>query len=63
MRLVAATNKDLLSEVNQGRFRLENVIERSVLVAEGDVIHPHHLFNIDNLAQAGTASAILRLDV
>lgn len=108
VRLVVATNKDLLAEVNQGRFRedlyyrlhvfpiyvpplrkrkadivlladyfldkyakesgrrirrlssavidmlmmyhwpgnvreLENVIERSVLVAEGDVIHPHHL--------------------
>ncbi len=108
VRLVAATNKDLLAQVNQGKFRedlyyrlhvfpiyvpplrkrkadivlladyfldkyakqsgrhirrlssavidmlmsyhwpgnvreLENVIERSVLVAEGDVIHPHHL--------------------
>jgi len=108
VRLVTATNKDLLALVNQGKFRedlyyrlhvfpiyvpplrkrkadivlladyflekyakesskqirrlsssvidmlmsyhwpgnvreLENVIERSVLVAEGDVIHPHHL--------------------
>ena len=108
VRIVAATNKDLLSLVNQGTFRedlyyrlhvfpiyvpplrkrkvdivlladhflnqyaeasgrpirrfssavidmlmsyhwpgnvreLENVVERAVLVAEGDVIHPHHL--------------------
>jgi Nif-specific regulatory protein len=108
VRVVAATNKDLMAEVNAGKFRedlyyrlhvfpiyvpplrkrkadvvlladhflakyakesgrqirrlssavidmlmsyhwpgnvreLENVIERAVLVAEGDVIHPHHL--------------------
>ncbi len=43
-RLSSAVIDMLMSYHWPGNVReLENVIERSVLVAEGDVIHPHHL--------------------
>jgi Nif-specific regulatory protein len=43
-RLSSAVIDMLMSYHWPGNVReLENVIERSVLVAEGDVVHPHHL--------------------
>jgi len=57
-RLSSAAIDMIMSYHWPGNVReLENVIERSVLVAEGDVIHPHHLPPTLQTAEAsGTGS-------
>lgn len=55
IRRLSSTVIDMLMSYHwPGNVReLENVIERSVLVAEGDVIHPHHLPPTLQTADAG----------
>ena len=53
-RLSSAVIDMLMSYHWPGNVReLENCIERAVLVAEGDVIHPHHLPPTLQTAEAG----------